>query len=72
MKKIHFIEGEKIHFMKYEGLWIGLCKIWFDNFTLQKLSRASHMVDSDKKLVGNLGRDQIWPVWICKGQKITF
>ena len=29
------------------------------------------MVDSGKKLVRNLGRDQIWSIWICKERKIT-
>ena len=57
--------------MKYEGLWIGLFKIWFDNFTLKKWSCARHVVDSDKKLVENLNRDQIWSTWICKGHIIT-
>ena len=28
-------------------------------------------MDSGKELVGNLGRDQIWSMWIYKGWKIT-
>ena len=28
-------------------------------------------MDSGKELVGNLGRDQIWSMWIYKGRKIT-
>ena len=66
------VRDEKIYFMKCEGLWIELYKIWFDNFALKIWSRARHVVNSDKKLVGNLSRDQIWPMWICKGCKITF
>ena len=53
------VRDEKIYFMKCEGLWIELYKIWFDNFALKIWSREIHMVNSDKKLVGNLSRDQI-------------
>ena len=28
-------------------------------------------MDFDQKLVRNIGKDQIWPIWICKKQKIT-
>ena len=48
-----------------------LYKFWFDNFTPKKWSHARHVMNSGQKLVGNLGRNQIWPMWICKGRKIT-
>ena len=62
MKKsiLESVKDEKIHFVKCEPLWIELCKFWFDNFIFKKWSRARYVVDSSKKLVGNLGRDQIW------------
>ena len=56
------VRDEKIHFVKCEGLWIGLCKIWFDNFAPKKWPHASHVMNSYKKLVRNLGRNQIWPM----------
>ena len=65
------MRDEKIHFVKCGGLWIELCKIWFDNFAFKKWSRARHMVDSDQKLVRNLDRNKIWLIWICKWCKIT-
>ena len=84
-EKIHFVkyEGWNNSFCKMLGtkkfiLWnvrdyeSDYVKIWFDNFALKKWSHASHMVDSDQKLVGNLGRDQIWSMWICKGRKLYF
>ena len=54
--------------MNYESDYV---KIWFDNFVLKKWSHISHVMDSGKNLIGNLGRDQIWSMWIYKGHKIT-
>ena len=48
-----------------------LYKFWFDNFTPKKWSHTRHVMNSGQKLVGNLGRSQIWPMWLCKGYKIT-
>ena len=47
--------------------------IWnmFDNFTPQKWSCARHVIDFNQKLVEHLDKDQIWPMWIFKGRKIT-
>ena len=52
------MRDEKIHFVKCERLWIELCKIWFDNFAPKKWSHARYVINSDIKLVENLGRDK--------------
>ena len=69
---IHFVKYQRWNnsFYKMLGmkkfiLWnmrdyeLVLYKIWFDNFALKKWLRARHVVDSDKKWVENLSRDQI-------------
>ena len=72
-EKIHFMEceGRNNSFYKMRELWTELCKIWFDNFAFKKWSHARYVMDSGKKLVENLSKDQIWPKWLCKGRKIT-
>ena len=43
----------------------------FDNFILKKWSCAIHVVNSSKKLVENLDKDQNWSMSIYKGCEIT-